>query len=70
VANIKSASSIEKLLFGKVDALAQKLEISWSYLFGLAARGVMQRLMQLLMIRLILMNEPYSLLATPHEVEL
>ena len=39
MANIKTAISIEKPLFEEVEALAQKMKVSRSHLFTLAARA-------------------------------
>jgi metal-responsive CopG/Arc/MetJ family transcriptional regulator len=39
----KTAISIEKPLFDEVEALAEELEVSRSYLFTLAAREFIQR---------------------------
>jgi metal-responsive CopG/Arc/MetJ family transcriptional regulator len=43
MANRKTAISIEKPLFDEVEALAEELEVSRSYLFTLAAREFIQR---------------------------
>ncbi len=40
--NIKTAISIEKPLFEEVEALAEEMEVSRSYLFTLAARDFIQ----------------------------
>lgn len=42
MANIKTAISIEKPLFEEVEALAEEMEVSRSYLFTLAARDFIQ----------------------------
>jgi metal-responsive CopG/Arc/MetJ family transcriptional regulator len=42
MANIKTAISIEKPLFEEVEALAQKMKVSRSHLFTLAARAFIQ----------------------------
>ena len=41
--NTKTAISIEKSLFQELEALAQEMEISRSYLFTLAAREFINR---------------------------
>jgi metal-responsive CopG/Arc/MetJ family transcriptional regulator len=43
MANIKTAISVEKPLFDEVDALAQEMEVSRSYLFAVAVREYIQR---------------------------
>ena len=43
MASIKTAISLQESLLGKVDALAQKLDISRSRLFALAAEEFIQR---------------------------
>jgi len=43
MANRKTAISIEKPLFDEVEALAEELKVSRSYLFTLAAREFIQR---------------------------
>jgi len=43
MANVKTAISVDKPLFDEVDALAQEMEVSRSYLFTLAAREYIQR---------------------------
>jgi len=43
MANVKTAISVDKPLFDEVDALAQEMEISRSYLFTLAVREFVQR---------------------------
>jgi metal-responsive CopG/Arc/MetJ family transcriptional regulator len=42
MATIKTAISIEKPLFEEVEALAQKMKVSRSHLFTLAARAFIQ----------------------------
>jgi metal-responsive CopG/Arc/MetJ family transcriptional regulator len=42
MANIKTAISIEKPLFEEVEALAEKMKVSRSHLFTLAARAFIQ----------------------------
>ncbi len=42
MANIKIAISIEKPLFEEMEAIAEEMKISRSYLFTLAARDFMQ----------------------------
>ena len=41
--NVKTAISVDKPLFDEVDALAQEMEVSRSYLFTLAVREFVQR---------------------------
>jgi metal-responsive CopG/Arc/MetJ family transcriptional regulator len=43
MANKKTAISIEKPLFEEIDALAEEMEVSRSYLFTIAAREFIQR---------------------------
>ena len=43
MANVKTAISVEKPLFDEVDALAQEMAVSRSYLFTLAVREFVQR---------------------------
>ena len=43
MANIKTAISLERTLFGEVEALADEMEISRSHLFTLAAREFIHR---------------------------
>jgi metal-responsive CopG/Arc/MetJ family transcriptional regulator len=43
MANKKTAISIEEPLFDEIEALAEELDISRSYLFTLAAREFVQR---------------------------
>ena len=43
MANIKTAISIEEPLFNEIEALAEEMEVSRSYLFTLAAREFVQR---------------------------
>lgn len=43
MANKKTAISIEKPLFEEIDALAEEMEVSRSYLFAMAAREFIQR---------------------------
>ena len=43
MANVKTAISVDKPLFDEVDALAQEMEVSRSYLFTQAAREYIQR---------------------------
>lgn len=40
--NIKTAISVDKLLFEEVEALAEEMEVSRSHLFTLAARDFIQ----------------------------
>jgi metal-responsive CopG/Arc/MetJ family transcriptional regulator len=42
MANIKTAISIEKTLFEELEALAEEMDVSRSYLFSLAAREFIQ----------------------------
>ena len=42
MASIKTAISIEKPLFEEVEALAEEMKVSRSYLFTLAARDFLQ----------------------------
>lgn len=42
MANIKTAISIEKPLFEEIEALAQKMKVSRSHLFALAAHAFIQ----------------------------
>ena len=42
MANIKTAISIEKPLFEEIEVLAQKMKVSRSHLFTLAARAFIQ----------------------------
>jgi metal-responsive CopG/Arc/MetJ family transcriptional regulator len=41
--NKKTAISIEKPLFEEIDALAEEMDVSRSYLFSLAAKEFIQR---------------------------
>jgi len=43
MANKKTAISIEKPLFDEIEALAEELDVSRSYLFTLATREFIQR---------------------------
>jgi metal-responsive CopG/Arc/MetJ family transcriptional regulator len=43
MANKKTAISIERSLFEEIDALAEEMEVSRSYLFTIAAREFIQR---------------------------
>lgn len=43
MANKKTAISIEKPLFEEIEALAEEMEVSRSFLFTLAAREFIQR---------------------------
>jgi metal-responsive CopG/Arc/MetJ family transcriptional regulator len=43
MASVKTAISVDKPLFDEVDALAQEMEVSRSYLFTLAVREFVQR---------------------------
>ena len=43
MANVKTAISVDRPLFDEVDALAQEMEVSRSYLFALAVREFVQR---------------------------
>ena len=56
--NVKTAISIEKPIFEKMDNLAKNLKISRSRLFAMAAQGFIQRHNNIELLKLI--NEAYE----------